>query len=268
MMRSKLAFVVSAAVIAGTASMASAWVETFEGMTGGFTGTPVGQNGWVAVDMDDSAQSTPSADLKPGLGIGGSQAAGSWNIEDWSIAGKNVGVAGANTLLEVSSLVYFDHTSQSAALRIGTDAGTTSMYTPAAGSGGGVYTWLSQAAVDPYAGATWGTRVHPITPVDLVGGTGWYGIKMIIDWTADTTTWQFSDVDDITGLGTYSTYATLAGTTVSQSDNIYVGFYTYGTSGAAAVSVDNVSAELSVIPEPATLGLMGLGALAMLRRKH
>jgi hypothetical protein len=98
-----------------------------------------------------------------------------------------------------------------------------------------------------------------------VGQSGhWHSTKIILNFAADTITVQTADINEGDwSYGTYNTVYSTSGIAFLSTDDIMIGTYFYNASGG-----DNASAISYAIPEPATLGLMGLGALAMLRRKH
>lgn len=58
-----------------------------------------------------------------------------------------------------------------------------------------------------------------------------------------------------------------AGVTITNGDTVYYGFGDAGTSNKASRTSVDADAFVHVVPEPATLALLGLGALALRRRR-
>ena len=101
----------------------------------------------------------------------------------------------------------------------------------------------------------------------------WYMLRLTVTdvgTAGETAIAEIADVDDTTGVpntafSMLGTFNPSGGTTALT----HVGVTSSGiTAGASLKPFDNVLVQMLVVPEPATLSLLGMGAMGLLRRRR
>jgi hypothetical protein len=261
---------IAVAVLATSAQ--ADWVETFDSHVAGTSITSA--NGWVEGSTlwetlggaAPASAGTATVDAGGTGGVGGSNQAFANNPENYYTGARSIGSNTAGTIT-VSGMFLVGN-----GRRGGLAVGGPNFLN----LGAGQTLWVDELhfaspAVTPVL------LVTSISPngVPAAGNSsnavadGWNDFRIEVNFGGDSILY-FAPIDAGTGLPTaaYTEISRVA--TPVGFDASYVGIMVTNQGGGVggAAGWDNVTYTGVPIPEPATLGLVGLGALAMLRRKH